>query len=311
MVVVRGKLYGLALGLVMCLLPMTGIAQSDVSASIRVGLSYVDDAQSDGDIAIADFGSRIAWSGEQALNNGLTGFAVAEFGLESDDNVANGSGINRTRQLYAGLRGGLGSLTVGAQYGAFYDLISFHTDVAKWGSCWTQFECSRKTRVAKLAGATELLGYAVSFTATPNDIDNDVADEIELGFNYALNGLTIGVASTLLADNGADSGGQLMGFMAKGEFSGMVIGVTHQIADADYSNSQQEETNTTVSLEVGGLYGLFNAGDRGDTNPTYWTLGYKQFMSDSSLLFYEWSSVDSDDGSDAATLARMVYQFDF
>lgn len=298
--------------LVMSLCASVAFAQSsDISASIRVGLGYEDGAAREGDIAIADFGSRISWSGEQALNNGMVGFALAEFGIDSDSNGVDSSGVNRTRQLYAGLRGSLGTLTVGAQYSAFYDLISYHTDIAKWGSCWTQFECSRKTRVAKLAGATELLGYAISFTAAPDDIDNDVADEIEVGFNYALNGLSIGVATTIEADNGADAGGQLMGFMAKGQFSGMVVGLTHQIADADFTNTTQEHMNTTVSVEVGNLYGLFNAGDTGNTSPVYWTLGYKQYMSETSLVFFEYQSVDADDGNDDTTYARMVYQFDF
>jgi len=148
------------IGVIALTAPLVSQAEDKTSltASVRIGLQLVD--QEESDIGISNFGSRIIWTGERDLDNGLTGIGRVELGIDPDRNARNSSGANRTRQMWAGLKGGFGTVKIGAQYAAFYDMVSSHTDIAWWGSCWTQFECARKTRVLKYNGGTGPLSYA-------------------------------------------------------------------------------------------------------------------------------------------------------
>ena len=168
---------------------------------LRIGLTFVDNEDTDSDFSIRNFGTRIKWKGEKDLErNGLKAIGYVELGLNPDNNSRGSSGADRTRQLWAGIAGGFGTVKVGAQYAAFYDMVSSHTDIAWWGSCWTQFECSRQTRVLKYEANSGPLAYSASFTGVPDDVDNDFADEVELGVNFNAGAFLVGAATTLQAD---------------------------------------------------------------------------------------------------------------
>jgi len=168
---------------------------NSLTASVRIGATFVDSETVDSDFSFRNFGSRIKWSGEKGFDNGLTGIGYLEFGLNPDNNSRGSSGVDRTRHAWAGIKGGFGSVKIGAQYAAFYDMVSGHTDIAWWGSCWTQFECSRETRVLKYRGSAGAISYAASVQGNPEDDGNDAGDEIELGINYNVAGLTVGLAT--------------------------------------------------------------------------------------------------------------------
>ena len=310
---------------------------SQLNASIRIGLAFADTETSDNDFSVSNFGSRIRWGGETELDNGLSGLAYIELGANPDDNAPDVSGVNQTRQLWAGLSGDFGTAKIGAQYAAFYDLISSHTDIAYWGSCWTQEECGRETRVLKYEGEAGGLKYAASFVGAPDDDGNDVADELEFGANFTTGGgLTFGLAASIQADDATDveqldaagdpvvgpdgapvtvaaddDGGTLLGAVAKGEFGGASLALGLQLADEDFVDGDDDLTNLTFAGSFGNAYVVANVGDSGDTSPYFATLGYAMDLTPAATVYYEVQTVDADDGTDSEILGRAVFIYNF
>lgn len=283
---------------------------STLTASVRIGLTAVDNDAIDNDVSLSNFGSRLIWTGDKALGNGLTGIARLEFGMNPDDNSRGSSGIDRTRQLWAGLQGEFGTVTVGAQYAAFYDQISVNTDIAWWGSCWTQFECGRETQVLKYSGATGAFSYAASVSAQSNDEDNDALDQIELGVNYALNQYTVGLGVSSQADEGANSGGTLIGLLAKGPVGPVNVALTIQMADEDFADAGDDVSHITLAGSMGDIYAVYNQQDNGGNSPFYGTLGYKYDIGPGTLMYFEYQLNDDDTGADAESILRATFKFD-
>lgn len=285
--------------------------ESKLIASIRIGATLVDNENVDNDFAIQNFGSRIRWSGEKAFENGLSGVGYVELGLNPDNNSRGSSGADRTRQLWAGIKGGFGTVKVGAQYAAFYDMVSGHQDIAWWGSCWTQFECSRETRVLKYSGTTSAISYAASLQGNPQDEGNDVGDELEFGANYSTGNLLFGFAASMHADEGADEGGLLLGGIVKGSFGPLALGLGVQLADEYFADSNDDFMNVTLSGSAGPAYFVYNRGDSGSNNPQYGTLGYTWNIGSASLMYFEYQFVDDDSPNDEETILRATYKYDF
>lgn len=285
---------------------------SKLTASVRIGLTMVDNDTTDNDFALSNFGSRLIWTGDKDLGGGLTGIARLEFGMNPDDNSRGSSGIDRTRQLWAGVKGGFGTVTVGAQYAAFYDKISSNADIAWWGSCWTQFECGRETQVLKYSGATGDLSYAASIGAQANDVDNDALDQIEFGVNYPISDYTVGLGISTQADDGADDGGTLIGLLASGPVGPVDLVLTIQLADQEFADAVDDVSHITVAGTLGDFYALFNQQDNGSegSNPFYGTLGYKYDIGPGTLMYFEYQINDSDTAADTESILRATFKFD-
>lgn len=284
---------------------------NSLTASVRIGATFVDSETVDSDFSLRNFGSRIKWSGEKEFENGLTGIGYLEFGLNPDNNSRGSSGVDRTRQAWAGVKGGFGSVKIGAQYAAFYDMVSGHTDIAWWGSCWTQFECSRETRVLKYNGSAGGLSYAASVQGNPEDEGNDAGDQIELGINYNISGITVGLATSIHADDGADKGGALIGGVVKGKAGPVGLGLTFQLADEDFADADDDFSNVTLTSTFGNAYVVYNRADSGTNNPQYGTLGYTLNIGEGSLMYFEYQFIDDDTPADEETILRATYKYDF
>jgi len=305
-------------------------AESNFVASVRIGATYEDRADNDGELFIRNFGSRLIWTGSKEVKEGLTGIARLEFGINPDDNSRGNSGVDRTRQLWAGLEGDFGTVKVGAQYAAFYDMVQGNTDIAWWGSCWTQFECSRETRVLKYSGSNDDgLSYSASIESS-SDVDDDVEifDELEGGVNFAVGDLTVGGAIAIHADNENDDGGVLLGGVVKGDFGPATAAVTLQIADEDFANTPELQddgsfidpiTDTFVNLTFAGTYEDFylvanlgrsqNAAEE-TINPFFATLGYTLNLGEGALMYFEAQAIDGDNGGDTDFIGRATYKLD-
>ncbi len=290
-----------------------GLTTSHLSASFRVGLVLNDAAESD--FRLQNLGSRLKWSGSKDLENGLTAFSYIELGLNPDQNAGGSNrsgGIDRTRHLWAGLKGGFGSVKVGAQYAAFYDMVQGHTDIAWWGSCFQQFECGRETNIIKYSGSSGGISYALSAELEPGDDDNDALDEVELGVNFAAGPLTLGVGASIHAGNGGSDGGTLIGGVAKGKFGGLGLGLGFQVADEDFAGGVDDVTNVTLTGTFGKFYAVFNAQGNGDNGEdgNFATLGYTLNIGPSTLMYFEAQSLDNG-GPETTTFLRATFKYDF
>lgn len=291
--------------------PLALADSNSIVASIRIGASFVDNEAVNSDFSLRNFGSRILWSGEKDLDIGLTGIALLEFGFNPDSGNAGISGIDQTRKAWVGLKNELHSMKIGTQYSSFYDMVSGHTDIAWWGSCWTQFECGRETNVLKYTGKTDNLVFSASLQAFPEDEGNDIADQFELGVNYTINNILFGIAASVHADNGVDNGGNLIGgvIALKTETAGLGLGV--QFADEDFADLEDDFANVTVTASFGNSYALFNRGYGDRNNPQYLTVGYTLNLDPSALMYFEYQFVDDDTPADEENLLRAVLKYDF
>lgn len=284
-------------------------AESDLSASVRMGITYEETRDNDGEIFMSNFGTRIKWSGTTEIREGLEGISYIELGLDADD-VNNGeSGANHTRELWAGVAGDFGTVKMGAQKAAFFDLISSHTDIAWWGSCWTQQECDREARVLKLNGGSGALTYAASVSLT-DDADDDFADQIEFGANYDLGEYLLGVAASIQDDEGDRDGGTMIGLLASGTLGKIDLRITYQDINAEYLNSEEDSEHLTIAAQLGNAYVVHNDGNNGGATADYTTIGYTYDISDSALMYFEYQTIDSDAGEDD-TIGRAVLKYDF
>jgi len=286
---------------------------SKLTASVRIGLTLVDNDFIDNDIALRNFGSRLIWTGDRDLGNGLTGIGRLEFGVNPDSVNRGTSGVDRTRQLWAGLQGGFGTVKVGAQYAAFYDSISSKTDIAWWGSCWTQFECARESQVLKYSGSSGVLSYSASISAQAFDEDNDALDQIEAGVNYASGDYTLGVGVSTQADEGAVAGGTLIGLLASGPIGPANVALTVQLADNDFAGEVDDVSHITLAGTYGNFYAIYNQQDNGDAgnSPFYGTLGYTHSIAKGTLMYFEYQLVDDDvEDEDTETIVRATFKFD-
>lgn len=289
-------------------------SHSELSASVRIGLTYQETTGEDGEIFLRNFGTRLKWKGMKAINDDLSAIGYVELGLNPDTNdrdLGDGgtSGADRTRQLWAGVKGDFGTVRVGAQYASFYDTISSNTDIAWWGSCWTQFECGRETNVIKYNATRGDLSYSTSIVA-PEDDDDNFADQFELGINYVWNDYTFGIATSIQADSGDNDGGSLLGLMAKGDLGPLGLALTVQRADEDFAGGDDNADNLTVAATYGNTYLIVNNGDNAGGTTDFATLGYTYNISDSALMYFEYQNV-STDGSDDDTFARATFKLDF
>ncbi len=288
-------------------------SHSELTASVRIGLTYEETTGNDGEIFLRNFGTRLKWKGSKPINGDLTAIGYVELGLNPDTNQRNvpaaSSGADRTRQLWAGVTGNFGTVRVGAQYASFYDTISSNTDIAWWGSCWTQYECARETNVIKYNATRGDLSYSASVVA-PEDEDDNFADQFELGINYVWNDYTFGVATSIQADSGDDDGGSLFGLMVKGDLGPLGVALTLQRADADFADAANSGDNLTVAATYGSSYLILNDGDNGESTTDFATLGYTYKISSSALMYFEYQNV-SNEGSDDDTIARATFKLDF
>ena len=137
-----------------------------LTASLRLGIARTDDVDNSGDFSLEDYESRIGWRAQTPLAAGLAADGYVEIGLESANSEFNeGDVALNLRQLWAGVSGAFGSLRLGRQYDSFYEYISAPTDIAEFGSCWTQLFCDRQSRVIKFTTPDAPLVIGVSLVA--------------------------------------------------------------------------------------------------------------------------------------------------
>ena len=96
-------------------------------------------------------GSRIGFKGKEDLGGGLAATFVLENGFNADTGAAGQSGLLFGRQVFVGLQGGFGAVTLGRQYSPYYKALR---------------------DVGDPFGAVSLAGRAGNLMATNTRIDN-------------------------------------------------------------------------------------------------------------------------------------------
>ena len=283
--------------------------EQGLNASVRIGLTYADIDSNDGDFRLEDFDSHIGWRGTTSLSAGLNADGYIELGVRPEQ---FDSFELRIRELWGGLSGSFGLLRAGTQHGTFYELISSATDVAVWGSCWTQFECSRQSEVIKYRSPPAPFVFGLSVVAQADDGEDEAADRFEYGIGYQSGSLYFGIAGSQTGDEDELSGGTLLGAVLTFGFSGGSITLGYQQTDAEvFVGDAGEITHLTLSLVYGASYLIYNQTETDTNEPSWFTLGGRQSLGSGASLFYEYQQVDSDDGIDEDLFLRAGIQVDW
>ncbi len=282
------------------------LAETSITGSMRIGGLFTGPDGGEDDLGINSFGSRFIMSTSEDIGGGLTGIGRIEVGVNANTTQGNREfgGFDRTRQTWGGLSGGFGTIKIGAQYAAFYDTVTSKGDIAWWGSCFVEFECSRVPAVLKYSGSSGGLSYAASIEANRGDEDNDALDNVELGIGYSVAGWSFGAGVSALADDGV-----LLGLAASGKVAGIGLSAVLQIADEDFAGDTEENTVLTLTGTYAGFYGLLTNADTSGEGSSNLTLGYTWNIADSTLMYFEIQQLDS--GGDETTIGRATLKRDF
>jgi len=100
-------------------------------AQARIGIQYLDDG-TDSDTSIESFASRIGYSTESDLDNGLTAYGRLELQVDFEDADGGDNDPFRVRHGYAGLKGSFGDIRIGQGYQTFYNFTVGPVDQPWW-----------------------------------------------------------------------------------------------------------------------------------------------------------------------------------
>jgi len=106
--------------------------QADVTVYGRIhqGIKLVNPEVGDSTTDFVGIGSRFGIKASSDVGNGMTASARYEFGTVSDKGK---DGVANTRIATVGVSGGFGSVNLGNQWGAYYNLVGVHLGVCAVG----------------------------------------------------------------------------------------------------------------------------------------------------------------------------------
>ena len=303
----------LLLGVLAC---SNAYAEINTRANFRIGVDFVDDNVSDSDYRLADFGSVISIDGATDLSGTTKAVGRVQLG-DRDSGTRRGlAGPDLTTEVWAGLAGAWGSLRAGHQYGSFYDLINTSVDRATWGSCWFEFECTRKERVLKYDFAGGPLRYAFSAAMTPDDTGAVVFDQLETGIQYRSDTGVMGLAYAQYRGEDGQADGNTMGAVLAVNTGQTQFALTYQSVDQElavtsgqFPDASDDVRQITLYAGFGTSYLIYHQSDIGTREPSYLTAGVVQNIGPAAALIYEFQQADSDTGGDEARYGRVVFNY--
>lgn len=318
------------------LLPGTVVAQdgftSNLDASLRLGLGI--ESEPNFDIGLKNFGSRLRWGASADINDSSKLVSYLEFGF---DQV---SGVFTTRQAWAGVSAGFGTVTGGKQYTAFYDAVTSKVDVAYWGSCFIELKCAREPAILKYTMAEgsdfQLLASIGLATSDPADSelaptsiginnvtivtggdsafddDRDIIDSLDVAANLNAGSLDLSGGIIYKAANNGSKRGFGFGVAAATEVGQGTASASFQFASDDFRGGEDNGFGITTTYQANNFYGLFGI-SKAENTPFFLTGGYiLPIVEDRGLVYFEVGLLDSDEqGSDTEFQARSVLIFNF
>lgn len=297
------KLKNLTMAIMVASLGVASIAaQAETSyyGSMRIGIQSVDDGN-DTTTSFTNWYSRMGFKGETDLENGLTAFGHYEFSVDTD-NADNSNGALGTRKAYIGLKGDFGRVRIGSDYHTFYNYGTVYTDNAWDGTCKG---CGGRTGEA-LSYNHKIGGVGIGATAYLND--DDLGDGYELGANYEMAGVAFGAAirdiDANLSGNAEPEPTYAIGGKGKAGPVEVALG---------YTTQKDAQDTVDLWLKYNDVFFSYNQADLdgSDTKPTAFTIGYTHSIGPKTLMWFEASSSDADDGSDDVTALKAALKYDF
>jgi predicted porin len=283
-------------------------AQADVTLYGRVhqGIQIVNPAMGDSTTDFVGIGSRFGIKASSDLGNGLSASARYEFGVisdqdKNDDNVS----IDKTRIATVGLSGPFGSVNLGNQWGAYYNIAGVYMDPT-FNVGWRLYS----SVVGGPYRSANTIKYSNSFGPVSIELDSriddsDDGDGFAVGANFALtDNLSIAIATD------DDNTSTVTGAHIKASFGNYWASIASQKNDKNNSDADPSSTHIWVGGSFGENTSVFlgsGSADRGGSgpgnDPSEIILGIYHSLGGGLGLLYEGISYDADDypGGDSGT----------
>ena len=259
---------------------------------------------------LVDNSSRIGFRGKKELTPGLN----AIFQIESRVNLTDGGNVLSSRDSYAGLQGGFGTMragrTIGPVYYATYDYISMHNHDTGTSSdallhpTVVGFQGFMNNTLwytsPKFGGFT--VDAAVSLLNETRTAGTDQPRHIGLVGAYDAGALHAALSYANTQDSpalGAGSDATAYTIGAAYDFKFMVLGALWEMAETDAGGVSVDSDYWRVAAmfpfgqhELHLNYGLVDAdGDRGAQQ---WTIGYNYNITKTTKVYAFYTTVDND-----------------
>lgn len=261
-------------------------------------------------------GNRIGFRGTEELGSGLKAVFNYEFGTNIDSN----SGLNGTRQAYAGLAGGFGTVVAGRlQTPGYYAASDMDVTGAAWYSPLTAQENAINSTI--VAGSNARLNNAVAYmTPTMGGFSGTVAyafgeqvaaydtgvkrqGVLGLGAKYAVGGLDVrGVYHRIDNLNGARDADIQEYMLAAGyDFGAFRLLGSWQRQDVKHSKADTNIYQLGAGIKVGsageivGIVSHSKIGHTEEAKSTGFGLGYNHNLSKRTTVYAGFGYLKNDD----------------
>ena len=227
--------------------------------SINVGLEYrdmKDDDVFDDHFQLQDAYSTLGIMGETELQPGIVGFYNYKVAIdvvkgnlyENEQTTWDGANQDES-EAYVGVRGVYGSASVGYQWNAYYNAISYTTD--RFSSGWTGFDTYGSFQLSELVvyQSPDFNGLTFALN-TQSGVDNETGENYERfigAASYTVSDITAHIAYD---DLGSGSNDQ-MGLAVEYNTSNMHLAAKHELRQNTFGD---DDANLTS------VYGSFTSG---------------------------------------------------
>ena len=321
--------------------PVAAQAEADVTVYGRIhqGIKLVNPEVGDSTTNFVGIGSRFGIKASSDVGNGMTASAQYEFQVDSD--VAKNSednAVKQTRVAKVGISGGFGSVDLGHQWGAYYNLVGVHLDPtfsvggAKYYLADGPLRTANTIKYSNSFGPVSLeLDVRLDETdneGKPGDIDpatgipkligDGTPDEGGDGHAVAVS-VAVNDNITLAAgvDNTTD-GNSITGGAVQVSLGNYWASIAQHSVDPEGEGAEPSTTQLWVGGSFGNTSAMVGTGqgdkDMGDVTggePSDVTLGVYHSLGGGLGLIYEGHKLDSDGAGKDATTHLFGVRLDF
>lgn len=303
------------------LMAMNAVADNTFYGSINVGLEYrdiKDDDRFDDHVQLQDAYSAIGVMGEQELKPGITGFYNYKVAIDVvkgnlyENEQTTWAGSNQDENVaYVGVKGAYGSASIGYQWNAYYNAISWTTD--RFSSGWTGFDTYASFQLSELMvyQSPNFNGLSFALNAQSGVDESETLSSGAANPNYgktqerfiAAVSYNIGEITAHAAYDDLGSGStELMGFAVEYNASNMRFAAKHEINKDGLGTDDASITSLHGSFTSGkntfkvhyafGNYASYLPVDDAENEGSEIGLGIDHAINDSVYVFAEYHMSD-------------------
>ncbi|MBB1410336.1 porin [Pseudoalteromonas sp. SG44-17] len=196
---------------------------------------------------VKDALSRIGFSSQKALSNGMTAFATGEFKIAIDKN----GDLGEARKAFVGIKGDFGRVAIGKQWSTIYNMLGDPVDIFNRASSPLAYDHIGPYRINNYVSYRKIIGDFSLATDVQIDDENEASqntDRFNTGLAYSANNLRLAVAYYI--QKMAVDKKEIRGVSAAKSFGDLYLAAT-------FTDTDDQGVNKT-SLDMVAAYKLSN-----------------------------------------------------